>query len=46
MTRHCPVRSPDAVGAGEVTLRSSAGNSGWSFGYAAPEVRSVVNAWG
>ena len=30
----------------EVTLRSSSGRSGWSFSYADPAARSVVNAWG
>ena len=30
----------------EVSLRSSSGRSGWSFSYADPAARSVVNAWG
>jgi endoglucanase len=30
----------------EVILRSSSGRSGWSFSYADPAARSVVNAWG
>ena len=38
-----PSHSPPPT---EVSLRSSSGRSGWSFSYADPAARSVVNAWG